>query len=208
MNKKLLMLIFSDLFILSGFGLISPIFAVYLNTSLIGGSLVAIGLATTIFLVVKSAVQLPLSKYFIDKHDHKAVFIVIGTILIVSVPFIYMFAKNITTIYIAQAIYGLGAALDYPAWFSLFVLYMDKKHRGYEYTVYTTLIGVGTAIAAYFGAQIAALLGFKTLFLIVGIASFVGLLFLIALYQMELHKARSGFFPDHPFNKLTKKWVL
>jgi MFS family permease len=150
---------------------------------------------------------LPLSKYFIDKHDHKSVFVVVGTILIVSVPFIYMFAKNISTIYIAQAIYGVGAALDYPAWFSLFTIYMDKKHRGYEYTVYTTLIGIGTAFAAYFGANIAALLGFKTLFLVVGIVSFIGLLFLIALYQMELHKARSGLFPNHPFNKLTK-WVF
>ena len=207
MNKKLLMLIFSDFFILSGFGLIGPIFAIYLNNNLIGGSLIAAGLASTIFLIVKCTVQLPLSKYFIDKHDHKSAFVVVGTILIVSVPFIYMFAKNVNTIYIAQAIYGLGAALDYPAWFSLFTIYMDKKHRGYDYTVYTTLIGIGTALAAYFGANIASWLGFKTLFMIVGIVSFVGLLFLIALYQMELHKARSGFFPNHPFNKL-QKWVF
>ncbi len=204
MHKKLWLLIFSDIFILSGFGLIAPIFAVFINNNLVGGSLIAAGLATTIFLIVKSAVQLPLSKYFIDKHDHKASFIVAGTFLIISVPFIYAAAKDVHTIFIAQAVYGLGTALAYPAWFSLFTMYMDKKHRGFEYTVYTTSIGVGTALAAFFGANIAAVLGFRTLFFVVGFISFLGFLFLIVLYRLELKNSRSGNFPNHPFNKIKK----
>ena len=204
MNKKLLMLIFSDLFILSGFGLIAPIFAVFIDRDLIGGTLVTAGLATTIFLVVKSAVQLPLSKYFIDKHDHKSIFLVVGTFLIITVPFIYFAAKSVYAIFVAQAIYGLGAALAYPAWFSLFTIYMDKKHRGFEYTIYTTMIGIGGAAAAYFGAQIAAAVGFRVLFFVVGFISFLGFLFLIALYRMELKKYKSPQYPNHPFNKFKR----
>ncbi|MCX6749498.1 MAG: MFS transporter [Candidatus Pacearchaeota archaeon] len=203
-HKKLMMLVLSDIFILSSFGLIAPIFAVFIMENLSGGGIVTAGLATTIFLVVKCSVQLPLSKYFIDKHNHKARFLVLGTLLIITVPFIYVTAKSIYTIYIAQAVYGLGAALAYPAWFSLFTMYMDKKQRGFEYAIYTTAVGVSTAIAAVLGAKIAEIFGFKFLFFLVGIIAFLGFLFLIALYKLEMKKAKSGKFPKHPFNKIKK----
>src|SRR3989338_8638952 len=111
--KKLALLILSDVLILSSFGLIGPIFAVFITENLIGGTLVTAGLSTTIFLVVKSIVQLPLSRYFIDKEKHKTRSLLIGTFLIITVHFIYFFAKHVNTIYIAQAVYGLGAALAY-----------------------------------------------------------------------------------------------
>jgi len=188
MNKKLLLLILSDVLILSSFGLLAPIFALFITGSVEGGSIVSAGLATTIFLVVKSAVQLPLSKYFIDKEKHKTRSLLIGTFLIITVPFIYFFAKHVNTIFIAQAVYGLGAALAYPAWFSLFTAYIDKKHKGFEYTLWSTGVGIGSAIAAFFGAKIAEILGFKTLFFFVGVIAFLGFLLLIVLDRIEMKK--------------------
>src|SRR3989344_4270323 len=102
MNKKLLLLILSDVLILSSFGLLGPIFAVFITGSLEGGTLVAAGLATTIFLIVRSAVSLPLSKYFIDKEKHKTHSLLLGTLLIITVPFIYIFSTSTTHIFIAQ----------------------------------------------------------------------------------------------------------
>ena len=158
------MLILSDVLILSSFGFIGPIFAIFIMSDLEGGSIVTAGLATTVFLVVKSVVQLPLSRFFIDKEKHKTRSLLLGTILIISVPFIYFFAKHVYVFFIAQAIYGLGAALAYPSWFSLFTTYMDKKHRGFEYTLWSTSIGIGTAVAAFLGAGAAQKLGFRPLF--------------------------------------------
>jgi len=192
MNKKLLLLIFSDILILSSFGLIGPIFAVFITENLIGGTLVTAGLATTIFFVVKSTVQLPLSKYFIDKEKHKTRSLLAGTFLIITVPFIYFFAKSVYTIFVAQAIYGLGAALAYPSWFSLFTTYMDKRHKGFEYTLWSTGVGIGAALAAFFGAQIAEALGFKYLFFVVGGIAFLGFLGLIILDRMENISYRKG----------------
>ena len=92
-NPKLLLLIFSDILILSSFGLIGPIFAVFITNNLVGGTLVTAGLATTIFLVVKSVIQMPLSRYFIDKEKHKTHSLLVGTLMIISVPFIYNLIK-------------------------------------------------------------------------------------------------------------------
>src|SRR3989344_2329872 len=130
MNIKLKLLIISDLLILGSFGLIAPIFAIFLNGNIQGGNLVTAGLATTVFLVVKSVLQIPLSKYFVDKEKHKAHLLLLGTFFIISVPFIYVLAKDIYMIFLAQAIYGLGTAFAYPSWFSLFAKYIDKKHTG------------------------------------------------------------------------------
>ena len=191
MNKKLLLLILSDVLILSSFGLLAPIFAIFITGSIQGGSIVAAGLATTIFLVVKSAVQLPLSRYFVDKEKHKTRSLLLGTFLIITVPFIYFFAKHVNTIYLAQAVYGLGAALAYPAWFTLFTSYIDKKHKGFEYTLWSTGVGVGSALAAFFGAKIAELLGFRVLFFFVGLIAFLGFLILIVLDRIEMKKKPS-----------------
>jgi MFS family permease len=187
MNKKLLLLILSDVLILSSFGLLGPIFAIFIIERLEGGSIVAAGLSTTIFLIVKSCVQLPLSK-FIDKEKHKTHSLVMGTLLIISVPFIYIFATHVHTIFLAQAIYGFGAALAYPAWFSLFTTYIDHKHKGFEYTLYSTSVGLGAALAAFSGAKIADKLGFKTLFFVVGVIALMGFLLLIILDRIDSKK--------------------
>ena len=188
MNKKLLLLILSDILILSSFGLLGPIFAIFITDNLEGGSLVAAGLSTTIFLVVKAAVQMPLSRYFIDKEKHKTRSLLLGTFLIITVPFIYFFARDVKVIFIAQAVYGLGAALAYPAWFSLFTTYIDGKHKGFEYTLWSTGVGIGSALAAFSGAKIAEILGFQTLFFFVGIIALLGFLLLIVLDRIEMQK--------------------
>ena len=187
MNKKLILLIISDVLILSSFGLIAPIFAIFIKDGLIGGSLVTAGLATTIFLAVKSVLQLPLT-WHVDKQKHKTRLLILGTFLIITVPFIYIIAKSVYTIFIAQIVYGLGAALAYPAWFSLFTTYIDKKHKGFEYAIWSTGIGIGTAIAAFLGAEIASSFGFDYLFFVVGFFAFLGFLLLIILDRIEMKK--------------------
>ncbi len=186
MKKELFFLILSDVFILSSFGLIGPIFAVFIKDNLIGGSLTSAGIASAIFFVVKSASQLPLSKY-VDKNHHKLSLLILGTFFIVFVPFIYSFSVSVRGIYFAQVIYGFGTALAYPAWFSLFTTYMDKKHKGFEWSIWSTSVGIGAAITAYLGAKIADAIGFKYLFFIVGGFSLIGFAILFSIFYVH-HK--------------------
>lgn len=187
MNKKLALLILSDILIVSSFGLIGPIFALFINQDLAGGVLSA-GIATAIYWGVKSPIQLPLSKYLIDKHKRKTQLLLIGTFLIITVPLMYVLAQDVKLIFLAQAVYGFGTALAYPSWFSLFTTYMDKKKKGFEYSLWSTSIGLGSGAAAFFGASIAKALGFRPLFLVVGAIAFAGFLILIALDRVENKK--------------------
>lgn len=180
MNRMIKLLIVSDIFVITGFGLIEPILAIFIKESLIGGSIFAAGVASTIFLLVKSAATLPISGY-VDKHGGKTRFLVIGTLLIAIVPFIYLFSIHIVHIYFASVVSGLGAALAYPTWCALFSLNLDKGKETFEWGFYDTLVGAGAALSATLGAATAELFGFQITFLFVGALSLIGCFILFYL---------------------------
>jgi DHA1 family quinolone resistance protein-like MFS transporter len=170
----------SDIFVLTGFGLIAPILAIFIKENLVGGTIFSAGLATTIFVITKSMVQLPFSKY-VDKHDDKLKWLIIGLFITSTVPFLYIFATNIKMIYIAQIIYGVGSGLAFPTWLGLWSRNLDKKQESFEWSLYSTLVGLGTAVTAAIGGAIAQFIGFNTTFIIVGILSIIGSLILFKL---------------------------
>ena len=184
MNRTLKYLMFSDIFIGTGFGLIAPILAIFIKENLAGGTIFAAGLASTIFLVTKCLVQLPFSRY-VDRHDHKVKWLIIGTLLIAAVPFIYIFTKTVNFIYFAEFIYGLGAGLAYPTWLGLWSTNLDKKQESFEWSLYSTLVGIGTAITAAVGAAITEFIGFKFTFFLVWIIAVVGSLSLLGLERKK-----------------------
>ena len=69
-NRVIVCLILSDVFILSAFGLISPIFAIFVAEGISGGSIIAAGLASSVFWIVKSAAQIPLAMYIEKKRNN------------------------------------------------------------------------------------------------------------------------------------------
>ena len=178
------MLIGADVLILSSFGLIGPIFAIFI-LGLEGGSIVAAGAATTIFLVVRASIQLPLSKYFIDRQKHKTKFLLLGFFIVLTVPFIYLSSKHVYTIFLAQAVYGVGTAFAYPTVFSLFTSYMDKRHRSFDYAINNTGVCLGTALSAFVGAKVAESFGFSVVFFFVGGLALIGFMILIILHTLE-----------------------
>jgi DHA1 family quinolone resistance protein-like MFS transporter len=180
MNRVIKLLIFSDIFVLTGFGLIDPIISIFIKDSLIGGSLLAAGTASTIFIIVKSILQVPLARYA-DKYEQRLFFLLVGSSILILVPLFYAFSTHIYQIYLAQLIHGAGAALVYPTWMGLFSANLDKKKESFEWAVYETCVGVGTALAAYTGAIMAFSIGFKNLFLLVGLFLFIGVLILLFL---------------------------
>lgn len=180
-NKIVLFLLLSDAFIMTGFGLVDPIIAIFISDSIKGGSIFAAGLASTIFFITKSVIQLPFSRY-VDTHDSKIKWLIVGSLLIALVPFIYIFASDIYYIYLAQFIYGIGSGLAYPTWLGLWSTHLDKNHESFEWSLYSTTIGIGTAAAASIGAALSDFVGFQFTFAVVGIMSLAGC---IVLYVLE-----------------------
>jgi len=204
MNRTIKFLMLSDIFILTGFGLIAPILAIFIKENLTGGTIFAAGIASTIFLLVKSIIQLPFSKY-VDSHDNKVKWLIVGTFLVSTVPFLYIFAKHIYFIYLAQVIYGIGYGFAYPTWLGLWSTHLDKKHESFEWSLYSTSVGIGVAITAAIGGAVAQFLGFTHTFSLAGIMTVTGFLVLFGLEKKnkKLEDVRVKHY--HQKRKITHK---
>ncbi|MBF8280240.1 MAG: hypothetical protein HW383_13 [Candidatus Magasanikbacteria bacterium] len=166
------LLILGDLFMFSGFGLIGPIFAVYVSDRIPGGSIAAAGYAATIFLLTETLLKIPIAR-FTDKdkgYKREALTLLVGTLIESSVPLLYLTSNTMWQIYLAQVVYGVGFALAYPGWMTMFTRHADRGHEGFEWSVYSSAVGIGAAFAAAIGGTVAQTFGFSVLFYFVFLA--------------------------------------
>ncbi|OGF25846.1 hypothetical protein A2331_04615 [Candidatus Falkowbacteria bacterium RIFOXYB2_FULL_34_18] len=182
-NKIIRILTVSDLIILSGYGLISPIFAIYIADSIKGGTVEVIGIASAIYLLSKSLGQIPIAttidKIKGEKDDFW--FLFSGSILFSLIPLLYLIINAPWQLYIIQALYGFADGIVLPSWYAIFTRHIDKDHEGLEWGIYRTLTDLGGAGAASIGGFLAFRFGFSNLFIVISILSFIGTMFLLGI---------------------------
>lgn len=179
-NKIIQFLTYSDILMLSGWGLINPILAVFFTEQIIGGSVAVAGLASTVYFLTKSILQIPIARLIDLRRGEWDDFwiMIFGSLLITLAPFMFIFATFPWHIYIIQAIHGLGGALSYPSWMAIFTRHIDKREEGLEWSLYYTATDIGSALTAGLGGFLALNFGYKNLFAIVGVLSLAGTMFL------------------------------
>lgn len=194
MHKILRILILSDLFLLGGFGLIQPVFAVFMLNTINGASVTTIGLATAIQLVTKSFFQIIIAKWTDEESGNRRELLTlfIGSILMSAVPFGYIFCTELRHVYLLQFIYGAGSALAYPGWMVIFMRYTRSDKAGYEWSVYNTTISLGTAVAAAAGAYVADVYNFNYLFIFIGLLSIFGTGFILRIFIHEFTRIQQA----------------
>lgn len=182
-NPVIRFLTYSDILMMSGWGLISPILAVFITEQIPGGSVEIAGFASTIYFLTKSILQIPIARYIDKRKGENDDFnvMLLGSLFITVSAFLYMFIKNPTHLYLVQFIYGIGGALSFPSWNALFTRHIDKHEEGLEWSLYYATVDTGTALAAGLGGFIASSFGYNYVFMAVGISSLLGTLFLYGI---------------------------
>mgnify|MGYP001609006092 FL=1 len=185
-NKTLKLLILSDILVYGALGFVSPILSIFIDNNLVGGGIFTAGLASTIFLTTHAVLQLIFSYKFNPKD--RLWMLWLGTGIIALVPIGYIFSTHIWHLFLAEFFYGLGAAFAYPSWSSLFTSHLEKGKRGFQYSIYSSGLGIGTAITAAIGGFIAEKVGFKFVFMLTSLLAIIGLLILFKLNKNVLRK--------------------
>jgi len=196
-NRVVRHLVMSDFVLNFAFGLLAPIFAVFILRDISGGSLRVIGLATAFYWIARTVTTVPLSR-LMDRTDGERdefYFSVLGTFLISSVPLFYLFAHLPWHIYLIQFVYGLANSMAVPAWRILFTDHIDTGRTGYEWSLEDIAIGVSTAISAYLGSVLADKFGFHIVLILLTVLGYAGAAVLIPIYKdaetlAELKKKR------------------
>ena len=184
-NKVIKVMIASDVVLLTGFGFISPIFAIFIKENIQGGGVEVAGFAMAIYWGVKSILQIPFGKY-LDKvkgERDDLWFVVIGNVLAALAVFGYIFSFLPWHVYLCQGIYSLGMAMNIPGWCAIFTRHIDKGKEAFEWSTRSTFIGIGAGIAGALGGVIAAKLGFNILFTGVGIFALASAFFPFLIYK-------------------------
>ena len=174
-NKVIKILTVSDIALLTGFGFITPIFAIFIAQRItIGDTAEAArvaGFAVAIYWGVKSLLQIPFGRYLDRNHGERDdfYFIVIGNVLAAFSVFGYIFSSQPWHIYALNGLYSLGMAMNIPGWSAIFTRHIDRGKEAFEWSARSTVIGIGAGASGATGGMVASIFGFNTLFIWAGI---------------------------------------
>lgn len=170
-NKVIKTLIMSDFLLQSGWGLIGPIFAIFLTKQIQGGNLEMVGFVATAYWLTKSIIQPFIAKYLDKNHGERDdfQFLVAGMYVANLIPLGYIFSSQPWHIFVLEAIRGLAMACVVPTWSGIFTRHIDKGREAFSWSMESTGIGLAAGLAGAFGGLIASWLGFKLVFVLVSI---------------------------------------
>lgn len=192
MNKIIKILIFSDVALVSGFGFIVPIFAIFLVGKIQGGNVEMVGYAAAIYWIVNSLTIIPCAKY-LDKvrgERDDLWFIIIGNVLAAVSVIGYIFSYLPWHVYLLQAVYALGMSMNVPGYSAIFTRHIDKDKEAFDWSVRTALIGLGSGASGALGGIIANRFGFNTLFIGVAIFILISAILPILIFKQVSSKGR------------------
>ncbi len=197
-NKIIRVLITSDFFLNLGWGLLSPIFALFvLEKITIGDPAKAAevaGFSALFYWISKSFIEIPIGRFLDKKTGEKDDFwfMVIGLFIVGLVPIGYLFSTTPWHIYFFQVIHAIGMAMALPSWLAIFTRHIDKGKEAFEWSMETTSIGSGAGIAGGLGGIIAASFGFKILFVFVSLLTIFSA-FLLLFVKNNISIKGDGF---------------
>ena len=189
-NKIVRGLIGIDLIFMSAFGLIAPVFAIFITEQIKGGDIKVVGFATGIYWLLRAILQVPIGKLLDKLKGEKDDFyaLVLGYIIVTIVPFGYILSSLSWHIYFLQIIYSIGMAMAYPAWCGIFTRHVDKGKEAFEWGSYGTIVDLGIGAGGIIGGVMISEFGFNYVFLVVGMLSLISSLLLLTLRKYIVPK--------------------
>ncbi|MBI4160727.1 MAG: MFS transporter [Candidatus Yanofskybacteria bacterium] len=180
-NRVIRHLVISDFFLNFAFGLLAPIFAIFILDNIDGSSLKVIGLATAFYWISRTLTTVPLSR-FMDKTNGERdefYFVIIGSFIMSTIPLFYILASLPWHVYLLQILLGLANSMAVPAWRILFTDHIDRGRTGYEWSLEDIAIGASVGASAYLGSIIADKFGFEIVFILLAILGYVATAFFL-----------------------------
>jgi len=185
-------MVFSDLFMSAGWGLINPILAVYIIKNVKNGDVEVAGIAIGIYWLLKSILQIPIARYLDKNHGEKDdyLFLVVGTFLASLTPLGFIFAYHSWHIYLLQMVHACGTAMAVPAWSAIFTRHIKDGQEAFSWSLDSSSIGLGSGFAGLAGGVVAKVFGFIPLFVAVSVFGLIATLLFLLIGRDMLPKTR------------------
>lgn len=194
--------VLSDLFLLAGRGFVDPIFSVFIILKIPGATLTTVGIATGLYLILRSILQIPIANYLDRTPGEKDDFMaLIGGLFLLGVcPLALILVGNVWELYAVQIFLAFAFALYFAAWPTIFSRHLDKDRVSFDWSLDSTTTSIAAGITGVLGAIVAETWGFPMVFVAASILSFVAAFVLLAVPDLVLPKPSKGepAMRDHP----------
>jgi len=190
-NRVVRYFIFSDLFFVGGWGLINPIFAIFIVDEVSGATVATVGFAAAVYWILKAAFQIPIG-FFLDKNEgEKDDFYTLVTGLVVAsvTAFLFITIDKVWELLVLQAFHALGFALYTPAWNAIFTRHLDKNHYALDWSLDSTIAAFAAGFSGAIGGWIAATYGFHYIFIGASALTMIAAIIIFVLPDIVLPKA-------------------
>ena len=153
--------IICDIIFWSGWGLMAPVFSVFIVEKIPGATLVTVGIAAAIYWILKSLIQLPLANFLDRTVGEKDDFysLIFGLIIASLTAFSYTFVQTIGALYFVESLHAVGLALYFVGWQAIFSRHLDKDRVSFDWALDSTAIGISAGISGLIGGVVASWFG-------------------------------------------------
>lgn len=182
-NRIVKYLILSDIAFFTGWGLITPVFPIFVIDKIQGGTALVVGIASAIYWMVKALLEFPIGT-LLDRHAGEKddyLFLITGFFIASLVPFGYINALYPWHIYLLQFFYALGMAMAISGWRAIFTKNIDKGKEASEWSLDNSLLGFGTGAAGIVSGYMVLKFGFSASFFAAGLLGLAGVFVIFAL---------------------------
>ncbi|PIP30004.1 hypothetical protein COU12_01640 [Candidatus Jorgensenbacteria bacterium CG10_big_fil_rev_8_21_14_0_10_54_38] len=203
-NRVIRSFIAADLLLWGGWGLVNPVFALFVVDRIAGATAATVGVAVAVYWLVRSLVQVPVAM-FIDRHKgEKDDFftLIAGLVLAGFAAMAFPLAVSVRGLIAVAFLQGVAFGLYIPAWSAMFSRHLDKEHYAFDWSLDNTTLGIASGIAAAAGGAAVSFFGFNAIFILAGVFSFASALLLVMVPNLIFPGGRDGacetpFIRDH-----------
>lgn len=183
-NKVILVVIISQFVLTTAFGLLAPIFAVFVTQRIVGGTIAVVGFVISVYWIIKSVLQLFVAR-FIDRNHGEIddfYFYLAGGFLNSIFISLYFFATEVWHVYALHSLIAVADAMLVPPFYAIFTRHIDSGQEGFEWSLYSSFsIGAGMALGGALGGVLATVAGFRVVFPLVGFLTLISTSMLLLL---------------------------
>jgi MFS family permease len=186
-NDTVRAFIISETFLWSCWNSFTPIFAIFVTTSIAGGTPEVAASSFSSYLVSRVIFELIVGRYLSKENEYKKFWaVILGSILLSIAYFGFAITKSIGFIYVFYVVAGMGLGIATPIKNCLFTAHLDKNKELAEWATLDAAVFIGMALSATLGGFVVAIYGFRLLFYVIAGLNLLG----VIPYLLYLHKEK------------------
>lgn len=192
-NRVVRGFVLADLVLYSGWGLIAPVFSIFVIRKIPGANLETVGLAVGLYWLSRAVIQLPIALYLDKKSGEKDDFyaLLLGLLLVSATAFALAFVRTAEELFLVMIMQAFAFGLYAPAWSGIFNRHLDKERIAFDLSLDSTVLALASGATALFGGFIAQSFGFTLLFLGAGVLSLVAALIIFLVPDVILPASKN-----------------